>query len=100
MLGKELRLIDFWNGGPMSLGCISAGRSGGNVQNLFMPCPMRAHHALAHETVKVFDAKPRDEDAARAIPDSQYRRKKRSAETERVAKVAVSPGRFRRRAWF
>ena len=37
MLEKELRLIferdlfliDFWNGGPMSLGCISAGRSGG-----------------------------------------------------------------------
>jgi MoaA/NifB/PqqE/SkfB family radical SAM enzyme len=37
MLERELRLIfaqdlflvDFWNGGPMSLGCISAGRSGG-----------------------------------------------------------------------
>jgi MoaA/NifB/PqqE/SkfB family radical SAM enzyme len=26
---RDLFLIDFWNGGPMSLGCISAGRSGG-----------------------------------------------------------------------
>ena len=37
MLEKEMRLIfkrdlfllDFWNGGPLSLGCLSAGRSGG-----------------------------------------------------------------------
>ena len=26
---KNLFIIDFWNGGPMSVGCISAGRSGG-----------------------------------------------------------------------
>jgi len=26
---KNLFLIDFWNGGPMSVGCIAAGRSGG-----------------------------------------------------------------------
>jgi MoaA/NifB/PqqE/SkfB family radical SAM enzyme len=26
---KNLFLVDFWNGGPMSLGCISAGRGGG-----------------------------------------------------------------------
>ena len=138
MLEKELRLIferdlfliDFWNGGPMSLGCISAGRSGGyfyidwngniapcvffpyyleniselyrsgrklsdvlelayfrkirdwqdgylrdggKVKNLFMPCPMRDHHAFARETVQEFGAKPMDEDAALAIADPHYR---------------------------
>jgi MoaA/NifB/PqqE/SkfB family radical SAM enzyme len=138
MLEKELRLImerdlfliDFWNGGPMSLGCISAGRSGGyfyidwngniapcvffpyyleniselyrsgrrlsdvlelayfrrirdwqddylknggKVQNLFMPCPMRDHHAFAHDTVKAFGAKPMDEEAALALADPNYR---------------------------
>ena len=26
---KKLFIIDFWNGGPMSVGCISAGRAGG-----------------------------------------------------------------------
>ena len=137
MLEKELRLIferdlfliDFWNGGPLSLGCISAGRSGGyfyidwngniapcvffpyyleniselyragrslsevlelpyfrrirdwqagylrdrgKVHNLFMPCPMRDHHAFAHQTVQEFGAKPMDEDAARALADPQY----------------------------
>jgi hypothetical protein len=123
---RDLFLIDFWNGGPMSLGCFSAGRSGGyfyidwngniapcvffpyflenvselyqagrklsdvlelpyfhrirewqagylkdggKVQNLFMPCPIRDHYAFAQETVKSFDAKPMDEDAARAIAD-------------------------------
>ncbi len=129
---RDLFLLDFWNGGPMSLGCISAGRSGGyfyidwngniapcvffpyyleniddiyqkgrslsdvlelpyfrkirdwqanyrqsgeRVKNLFMPCPMRDHHAFAHETIKEFNAKPMDEDAARAIADPDYRKR-------------------------
>ncbi len=29
IFGKKLFLIDFWNGGPLSVGCISAGRAGG-----------------------------------------------------------------------
>ncbi len=129
---RDLFLIDFWNGGPMSLGCISAGRSGGyfyidwngniapcvffpyyieniaemyqagrslsevlelpyfrrirewqagylrdgeKVNNLFLPCPMRDHHAFAHQTVQEFGAKPMDEEAARAIADPEYRRR-------------------------
>ncbi len=140
MLEKELRLvfdqelflIDFWNGGPLSLGCISAGRSGGyfyidwngniapcvffpyylenisevyrdgrglndvlelpyfrrirewqagylrdqgKVNNLFRPCPMRDHHAFAHQTVKEFGARPMDEEAARALADPEYHRR-------------------------
>ncbi len=129
---RDLFLIDFLNGGPMSLGCISAGRSGGyfyidwngniapcvffpyyleniaelyrsgrslsdvlelpyfrrirewqasylrdhgKVGNLFMPCPMRDHHAFAHQTVQEFAARPMDEDAARAIADPLYRQR-------------------------
>jgi hypothetical protein len=29
IFGKKMFLIDFWNGGPLSVGCISAGRAGG-----------------------------------------------------------------------
>ncbi len=134
---KNLFIIDFWNGGPMSVGCISAGRSGGyfyidwdgnvapcvffpyhlanvyelydngktlndvlfsdyfqtirkwqegytnrknggkyngkKVQNLFMPCPIRDHYKFAHNTIKRFDARPMDDDAAKAMADPGYR---------------------------
>ncbi len=128
---KNLFLIDFWNGGPMSLGCIGAARSGGyfyidwngnvapcvffpyhianiydlyesgdnltsvikskyfksirswqdaytnrknghDVKNLFRPCPIRDHYKFAHKTIKRFEAKPMDPDAARAIEDPEY----------------------------
>ncbi len=29
IFGKKMFLVDFWNGGPLSAGCISAGRAGG-----------------------------------------------------------------------
>ena len=129
---KNLFLVDFWNGGIMSLGCISAGRPGGyfyidwngdvspcvffpykianvyelysrggllssiltsnyfeairtwqqewlngqkKVGNLFRPCPIRDHYEFAYRTIKANQAQPMDEHAARALADSEYRRR-------------------------
>lgn len=47
----------------------------GKVNSLFRPCPMRDHHAFARQTVKEFDARPMDEEAARAIADPDYHRR-------------------------
>ena len=125
-------LVDFWNGGPLSEGCIAAGRQGGyfyldwngdispcvfmpyaaaNIkdlyaegkdlssvlesgffkeirawqesyygkkdgsppQNLFMPCPMRDHHDVAHDCVVKHGARPTDPGAAEALVDEDYR---------------------------
>jgi len=132
ILGRKLFLIDFWNGGALSVGCISAGRAGGyfyvdwngnispcvffpysidniyeiyksnrslssvlsaplfesirawqqdhrkngpekRTRNLFAPCPIRDHYGFAHDAIRRFDARPMDEDAARAIQDREYR---------------------------
>ncbi len=131
MKNRGLFFIDFWNGGPMSAGCISAGRPGGylhvdwngdispcvfipyavdnvyqmyqsgrtltsvlghpalkslrawqvdyagrnghaRTQNLFMPCPMRDHHEVAHDVIVRFGARPLHEDAAHALADPEY----------------------------
>lgn len=129
---KNLFLVDFWNGGPLSLGCIAAGRpggyfyidwngnvapcvffpysianimdmydrgeslssvlgsryfasirswqdeylqKGGRTRNLFQPCPMRDHHRFARQTIDQFQARPMDEDAARALADPDYQAK-------------------------
>jgi MoaA/NifB/PqqE/SkfB family radical SAM enzyme len=128
---RKMFLIDFWNGGALSVGCISAGRAGGyfyidwngnispcvffpysidniytmyqdnrslssilsaplfksirswqkdyrgngngtRTQNLFAPCPMRDHYAFAHDAIRRFEAKPMDEEAARAVQDQGY----------------------------
>jgi hypothetical protein len=42
------------------------------TRNLFTPCPIRDHHAFAHDAVVHFDAKPMDKEAARAIEDRTY----------------------------
>ena len=132
MRNRGLFFIDFWNGGAMSAGCLSAGREGGyfhvdwngnispcvfipyavdnayemyasdrtlssvlshpafeairawqadyagknrsgRVGNLFMPCPMRDHHEVAHDVLVKFGAKPMNSDAASALADPQYR---------------------------
>jgi MoaA/NifB/PqqE/SkfB family radical SAM enzyme len=128
---RGLFFIDFWNGGPMSGGCISAGRPGGyfhvdwngdvspcvfipyavdnvydlyksgrtlasvldhpafqslrtwqldyagrngnpTTKNMFMPCPIRDHHEVAHDIIVRFGARPLHEDAAAALADPQY----------------------------
>ncbi len=124
-------VIDFWNGGPLSEGCIAAGRQGGyfyldwngditpcvffpyaaaNIkdlyaegkdlsavmdtglfrgirdwqeeyygkkdgtkpQNLFMPCPMRDHHDVAHTCALEHEARPTGPEAAVALQDQDY----------------------------
>jgi len=129
---QNIFFIDFWNGGPYSYGCISAGRPGGymyidwdgnvapctffpyyvsnvnkafeegktmddvimsdffkairgwqnsyayartpdNVGNLITPCPMRDHYGDSYRIVNEFGAKPMDENAAKALEDSEYR---------------------------
>jgi MoaA/NifB/PqqE/SkfB family radical SAM enzyme len=129
---NRLFLVDFWNGGPMSVGCIAAGRPGGyfyidwngniapcvffpyyihnihdiygqnlsltdvlesrffrsirdwqdkyaydqppeKVDNLFMPCSIRDHYDFASQAIEEFDAKPMDDNAAKAIEDKGYR---------------------------
>ena len=131
MRNRGLFFIDFWNGGPMSAGCLSAGREGGyfhvdwngdispcvffpyavdnayqmyassrtlssvlshpafvairtwqadyagrngspRVGNMFMPCPIRDHHDVAHDVIVKFGAKPVNSDAASALADPQY----------------------------
>lgn len=140
-------LIDFWNGGPMSEGCIAAGRHGGYIyinwngdispcvffpyaganikelyaegkelstvlttgffqeirewqdtyygkkegsspQNLFMPCPIRDHHDVAHDCVVKHGAKPIDEDAAVALQDEDYRQGMRQYGKQLEVKLA------------
>ena len=128
---RGIFFIDFWNGGPLTAGCMSAGRDagyfhvdwngdispcvfvpyavdnvkemhrdgrplssvlhhplfeawrswqveyrgdcGGEPGNLFRPCPMRDHHAFAHDALVKFGARPMHEDAARALDDPEYR---------------------------
>lgn len=50
-------------------------KDGGEVQNLFRPCPMRDHRAFAHQTVREFGARPMDEEAARELADPEYHRR-------------------------
>lgn len=125
-------MVDFWNGGPLSEGCIAAGRQGGyfyldwngdispcvfmpyaaaNIkdlyaegkdlsavlesgffkeirawqdsyygktdgtapENLFMPCPMRDHHDVAHNCAVEHGARPTNPEAAEALEDEDYR---------------------------
>ncbi len=127
-----LFLVDFWNGGPMSEGCIAAGRGGGYVyinwngdvtpcvffpyavanvnelyragrdlssvlqhdmmralrrwqagytgrcngnrtHNLFRPCPIRDHYAMARKLIDHHQPRPIDDDAAAALADPLYR---------------------------
>lgn len=129
---RRLFLVDFWNGGIMSVGCISAAKPGGYfyidwngnitpcvffpystlnvhdvysrrsnlseainneffqsirgwqehyqndgeyVGNMFRPCPIRDHHAVAQEIIENYDPMPIDPDAAKALTDKEYQKR-------------------------
>jgi hypothetical protein len=47
-------------------------KHGKRAQNLFVPCPIRDHNAFAKCTITGFQAKPMDDEAAKALEDPEY----------------------------
>ena len=87
---ERLPLVDFWNGGPYSAGCIAGGRPGKGYAyidwqesynhncdpatsgNLIRPCFIRDHHKVAHDLFIKTEAKPGYESAAVSLKDKGY----------------------------
>lgn len=44
------------------------------VRNLFLPCPIRDHHAVAHAIIEAAAARPINAEAGRAAGDAEYMR--------------------------
>ena len=79
-MSNYFRAIRSWQEGYTSV------KNGKMHKNLLRPCPMRDHYKYAHNTIMRFQAKPMDQDAARAIGDEEYH-KRMEDYNDRVGKL-------------